>query len=174
MSLLNHTLTALLFSVVTLLSFPLSAAQPPHEDWYKRIYTGLDRETLYNVVGKVFESEGYQVPPIAPQGVAVASLWKESDQPAKNLYERTRLRSHFRDPNPSRQKVVTNTDSKNYLMIFDLVKEVRANKNEEWRNQGIDFYNDSNYMRIFKKIDDAVTAAGGKVTLLPPPAPDKP
>ncbi len=132
----------------------VGAAQATNENWYKRVYTGLDKQQINLLAKKLFESEGYRVAPIRPDGDIVASEWLEVT-PAeleKGWRERRRFKSAM---------YMRTGDAKKNILVIDFIKERLAPGETRWKNQRIDFYNDKYYRSMLKKMDQLVIDAGG-------------
>ncbi len=145
-------------SLATLLLLMLingaGAAQATNDNWYKRVYTGLDKQQVNLLAKKLFESEGYRVAPIRPNGDIVTSEWREVT-PAelkKGWKERRRFKSAM---------YMQTGDAKKNILVIDLLKEQLAPGETRWKNKRVDFYNNKYYRTILKKMDQLVVDAGG-------------
>jgi len=149
--------TVLAVMLMLLIMSHAVAAQPTNENWYKRVYTGLEKQQVNALVQELFEAEGYEVFPVKPNDKAVASEWLEvkPDDLKKGWKERWRFRSfiHFHVQ-----------EEKKTIIVIDLIKEHLPPGGERWQNKRVDFYNDQYYRGILDKLDKLVRDAGGQVS----------
>ncbi len=140
--------------LVLMLINSAGAAQASNENWYKRVYTGLDKQQINLLAKKLFEDEGYRVSLIRPNGDIVASEWLEVTPAGlkKGWKERRRFRSAM---------YMQTGDAKKNILVIDLIKEQLAPGETRWKNKRIDFYNNKYYRTMLKKMDQLVINAGG-------------
>jgi len=133
------------------------AAQAPGQNWYKQVYSGLDKSDVNQLIQALLEKEGYKVIPIKPNGNVVATEWLDAapEEPKDGLQERRRFRSLVYS---------YSEEDKTAVLVLDLVKEQRSSEQAAWKNKRIDFYNNAYYRDILEQLDQRVIDAGGLAT----------
>ena len=148
-------LQAVLVMVLVSVSMSSMAAEAFNENWYKRVYSGLDKPVVNQLIQSLFEKEGYTVIPVRPNGNVVATEWLPAEPEG--------LKDGWQEQRRFRSFIYNYTmEDKTAVLVVDLIKEQRASEQAAWKNKRIDFYNDRYYRGILEQLDKRVIAAGGQ------------